>query len=116
MTPAEEARFIELWSQGASYRELAQALGCPLGTVASRSAALVAQGKIQARQRGGSYPSRRAKARPEDPPPPVQSSAEMHGAQTVHNRAVQTALRGAEPVHSSAELPIPAALAAELTR
>jgi hypothetical protein len=40
---------------------------CPLGTVASRSASLAAQGKIQPRQRGGAYPSRRAKARPEGP-------------------------------------------------
>jgi DNA-directed RNA polymerase specialized sigma24 family protein len=46
MTPAEEARFIALWTQEASYRELAQALGCALGTVGSRAAALVAQGKI----------------------------------------------------------------------
>jgi hypothetical protein len=68
MIPAEEQEFIELWQQGASYRDIAQALGCPLGTVASRSAALAAQGKIQPRQRGGAYPSRRAQARPEDPP------------------------------------------------
>jgi hypothetical protein len=47
MTPTDEAHFIALWAQGASYRELAAALGCPLGTVASRAAALVAQGKIQ---------------------------------------------------------------------
>jgi DNA-binding transcriptional MocR family regulator len=70
MTPADEALFVTLWQQGVSYRELAAALGCPLGTVASRSAALVAQGKIQPRPRGGAYPSRRAKARPEDPPAP----------------------------------------------
>jgi DNA-directed RNA polymerase specialized sigma24 family protein len=53
MTPDEEALFIRMWAQGASYRELAVALGYPLGTVASRSAALVAQGKITPRQRGG---------------------------------------------------------------
>jgi hypothetical protein len=51
MTPADEAEFIQLWQQGASYRDIAQALGCPLGTVASRSAALAAQGKIQPRPR-----------------------------------------------------------------
>src|SRR5882724_7003308 len=72
MTPAEEQTFIALWQQGASYRELAAALRCPLGTVASRSAALVARGKIQPRPRGGAYPSRRAKARPDASPPPVQ--------------------------------------------
>jgi Homeodomain-like domain len=60
MTPEAEAEFIRLWQQGASYRAIAQALGCPLGTVASRSAALVAQGTIQ--------PRRRAKARPEGAP------------------------------------------------
>jgi DNA-directed RNA polymerase specialized sigma24 family protein len=43
MTPAEEATFITLWQQGASYRAIAQALGCPLGTVASRSATLAAK-------------------------------------------------------------------------
>ena len=67
MTPADEATFIELWQQGASYRAIAQALGCPLGTVASRSAALVAQGKIQSR--------RRARARPDGPPAPAQAPA-----------------------------------------
>jgi len=52
MTPADEATFIQLWEQGASYKAIAQALRCPLGTVASRSAALAAQGKIQPRPRG----------------------------------------------------------------
>jgi hypothetical protein len=77
MTPAEEARFIALWQQGASYKAIAAALGCPLGTVASRSAALTAQGKIQPRQRGGAYPSRRAKAQQEGPPPPVQRPVQL---------------------------------------
>ena len=58
MTHADEAEFIQLWNQGASYKAIAQAQRCPLGTVASRAAALVAQGKIQ--------PRRRAKARPQD--------------------------------------------------
>jgi DNA-directed RNA polymerase specialized sigma24 family protein len=31
MTPTDEARFIQLWQEGASYRDIAQALGCPLG-------------------------------------------------------------------------------------
>jgi hypothetical protein len=47
---------------GASYKAIAQALRCLLGTVASRAAALVAQGKITPRQRGG------AKARQEGSP------------------------------------------------
>jgi hypothetical protein len=71
MTPAETETFCALWAAGASYREIAQALRCPLGTVASRSAALVAQGKIQSRPRGG----RRAQARPEDPPAPPTTPA-----------------------------------------
>jgi hypothetical protein len=62
MTPTEEAKFITLWQQGASYWELAAALGCPLGTVASRAAALVAQGKIQPRPRGGAYAKQRQQA------------------------------------------------------
>jgi hypothetical protein len=62
MTRAEEAQFIALWQQGAAYRELAAAFGCPLGTVSSQAATLVAQGKIQPRPRGGAYPSRRAQA------------------------------------------------------
>jgi hypothetical protein len=80
MTGTDEARFIQLWQQGASYKAIAQALGCPIGTVASRSAALAAQGKIHPRQRGGAYPSRRAKARPEASPaqapatPPADSA------------------------------------------
>jgi|SRR5882724_3353572 len=86
MTPADEATFIQLWQQGASYRELAAAQRCPLGTVASRSASLAAQGKIHPRPRGG------AKVRQDDPPAAVhavvQSSA-VHahdtGAQTVQS-------------------------------
>jgi Homeodomain-like domain len=64
MTPDDEATFIQLWQEGASYKAIAQALGCPLGTVASRSAALAAQGKIVPRPRGG------AKVRLGDPPAP----------------------------------------------
>jgi hypothetical protein len=66
MTPADEAEFIQLRNQGASYKAIAQAQRCPLGTVASRSAALAAQGKITPRQRGG------AKARQGGTPAPVQ--------------------------------------------
>jgi hypothetical protein len=116
MTPADEAHFITLWNEGASYRELAQALGCPLGTVASRSAALVAQGKIQPRPRGGAYSSRRAKAPPEDPSLPVQRGADMHGAQAVQDSAVHAPLHGAVQVQTGAETPLPATLAAELSR
>ncbi len=85
MTPAEEAHFIQLWQEGASYRDIAQALGCPLGTVASRSAALAAQGKIQPRPRGGASASRRAKARQQDPPAPVQRSVQKIDTGAVHS-------------------------------
>ena len=67
MTSTEEQEFIRLWRQGASYRDIAQALGCALGTVGSRAAALVAREKIQPRPRGGAYPRQRALARQEDP-------------------------------------------------
>jgi hypothetical protein len=85
MTPAAEARFIELWQQGASYKALAAAFGCPLGTVASWAAALEAAGKIQRRPRGGAYPSRRAEARSENAPAPVQRPV-----QKIDTGAVQT--------------------------
>jgi hypothetical protein len=71
MTPTDEAACTALWQQGASYKVIAATLGCPRGTVASHSAALVAQGKIQPRSRGGAYASRRAKARQEGSPAPV---------------------------------------------
>src|SRR3954454_9217194 len=70
MTPADEATFIALWQQGASYREIAAALGCPLGTVGSRAAALVAQQKITPRPRGGAWPTQQAMARQGVPPAP----------------------------------------------
>jgi DNA-binding transcriptional MocR family regulator len=85
MTPADEATFIALWEQGASYRELAAALGCPLGTVASRSAALAAQGRITPRPRGG------AQARREGTPVPGQSGAVQPTTALVPSPAVASA-------------------------
>jgi hypothetical protein len=72
MTPADEAEFIQLWNQGASYKAIAQAQRRPLGTVASRAAALVAQGKIQPRPRGadGPRPSRATHPHPRVHPHP----------------------------------------------
>jgi DNA-binding transcriptional MocR family regulator len=84
MTPDEAAEFIALWEQGASYREIAQAMRCSLGTVASRSASLAAQGRI----------TRRAKARPEDLPA------------THAPRPVQSAVQGAEHMHRSSAEPL----------
>jgi hypothetical protein len=39
MTPADEARFIALWSQGIDTAAMAQRLGIARGTVGSRAAA-----------------------------------------------------------------------------
>jgi DNA-binding NarL/FixJ family response regulator len=44
-----EPEFIRLWEQGATQAQIAQALGCPVGTVKSRAHRLQQQGKIQAR-------------------------------------------------------------------
>jgi hypothetical protein len=114
MTPTDEAAFIQLWQQGASYTAIAQALGLKLGTVGSRAAALQRQGKIQPRPRGGNYPRQQALARQDGTP--VQSGADVHGAQAVQSGAVQTPLHGAVPVQKGAEPPLPAALAEELQR
>lgn len=54
--------FIDLWKQGASYKLIAQTLEIPTGTVSSRAASLQAQGLIDTRPRGGSFP----KTRPPD--------------------------------------------------
>jgi DNA-binding transcriptional MocR family regulator len=70
VTPADEREFIQLWQAEASYREIAQALGCALGTVGSRAAALVAKGRIRPRPRGGAYPRQKALARQDDTPHP----------------------------------------------
>jgi DNA-binding transcriptional MocR family regulator len=63
MTAADEATFIQLWQEGASYQAIAQALGCPLGTVKSRAHTLAHAGKITPRPRGGAYPRQQALAR-----------------------------------------------------
>ena len=129
MTPAEEAEFIALWTQGLTTAAIAARLDIPEGTARSRAYALQQQGKIAARPRGGRR-TRRAAPDPQEPPSPsvqshvsVQNSAElgavqapMHGAEAVQSSAVHTPLHGAQTVHDGAELPIPAALAAELTR
>jgi hypothetical protein len=63
MTPAEEAHFIQLWQQGATYAAIADALGIPMGTVSSRASALQADGKIAKRPKGGTYPRQRPQGR-----------------------------------------------------
>jgi hypothetical protein len=74
MTPAEEARFIQLWQAGVETSGIAQALGIPVGTVSSRAHTLQLQGKIAPRSRGGAQRRRVAQARQQTPP--VQNGAE----------------------------------------
>jgi hypothetical protein len=73
MTPADEALFIQLWQQGVDSAAIGQQLGIPRGTVSSRAATLVRQGKIQPRPRGGAYPKQKALARlsPDGASPPT---------------------------------------------
>jgi hypothetical protein len=63
MTPDAEREFIRLWNEGASYADIAAAMGVKAGTGGSRAHLLVRQGKIAARPRGGSYPKQKALAR-----------------------------------------------------
>ena len=108
MTLAEaEAHFVELWTAGVETAEIARRLGIPKGTVSSRASALVRQGKIQSRPRGGAYPSQRAKARQ---PLALSDTTETGPVHTpVHTTVqrstpVQTyALPGVEPPRLSPE-------------
>jgi hypothetical protein len=91
MTPADEALFIQLWNQGLDSAAIGQQLGIPRGTVSSRAATLVRQGKIQPRPRGGAYPRQKAQARQgqaHHSTATVQISAEQSGA--VQDSAEQT--------------------------
>jgi DNA-binding transcriptional MocR family regulator len=85
MTPADEGRFIELWTAGTDTAAIARALGIPRGTVSSRAHALQRQGKIQPRPRGGAYPAQKALARsdgtPTAPTSPVAPAAERKDIQ-----------------------------------
>ena len=65
MTPAEEAEFIALWTQGLEIAAIAQRLGIPKGTVQSRAHRLQQRKLIQPRPKGGAYPRQKALARPE---------------------------------------------------
>jgi hypothetical protein len=107
MTPTDEARFIALWRQALSHEAMAQRLGCPVGTVKSRSYTLVRQGKIQPRQPGRAAPQQTALAEQI----PVQSSAYAPGSaepppvHTVHRVQAQLyALHGA--VQKEVESPV----------
>jgi hypothetical protein len=108
MTSTEEQEFIRLWRQGASYREIAQVLGCALGTVGSRAAALVAQAKILPRPRGGAYPRQKAQVRQqvERLPPQIDVGDDVHPpVHPVHTVQAQLyALHGA--VQQTVESPI----------
>jgi hypothetical protein len=65
MTPAEEAEFIALWTQGLEIAAIAQRLGIPKGTVQSRTHRLQQRKLIQPRPKVGAYPRQKALARPE---------------------------------------------------
>jgi Homeodomain-like domain len=84
MNAEEQARFIQLWQEGASVAAIAQALGCPEGTVKSRAHTLAHQGKIQARPRGGAYPHQKAQGRVHSPSP-VQRSVQTTDTGAVHS-------------------------------
>jgi hypothetical protein len=70
MTPAEEARFIELWQDGLTTDAIAQQLGIAAGTARSRAYTLQQQGKIATRPRGGPHARRVAQARQAGDRPP----------------------------------------------
>jgi hypothetical protein len=74
---AWEADFIALWRAGVETAEMARRLGIPVGTVSSRAKRLRDRGLIDARPRGGHYPSLRARQRLHSAPvsPPVQRTA-----------------------------------------
>jgi hypothetical protein len=95
--PIDEDQIRQLIAQGLSQRAIARRLGVPRSTLQDH---LKRQGIVPVQ-------------------PPVQSGAgspPLDSADRVQSRAEQSALHGAVQVQSSAEVPIPAALATELTR
>jgi hypothetical protein len=105
---AWEPEFIRRWQAGETCEQIAAALGIAEGTARSRAFTLQQEGKIQPRPKGGRRERRPSSEHPE------RSSIPVHNA--VQNGAVQTTMHGAVQVQNSAESPIPAALATELTR
>jgi hypothetical protein len=108
MARSWEPEFIRRWEAGETTDQIAAALGIAEGTARSRAYTLQQEGKIQPRPKGGRRERRPSSEHPE------RSSMPVHNA--VQNGAVQTTMHGAVRVHNSAEVPIPAALATELTR
>ncbi len=88
--PIDDTQLRQLLAQGLSQREISRQTGIPRATLYKHFKRLGLA--------------------------PVQSGADMHGAQPVQNRAGYTTVHGAVQVQNSTELPIPAALATELTR
>jgi hypothetical protein len=83
--PADETRFIALWTAGTETAEIAQQLGIPRGAIGLRTHTLQRQGKIQPRPKGGNYPRQRARIRPTLP---LSDTTETGPVQTlVQNRA-----------------------------
>jgi hypothetical protein len=106
-----EAEFIRRWEAGETCERIGAALGIPEGTASSRANTLQREGKIQPRPKGGRRERRPSSARPERSSIPVHNSVQN----SAEYGAVQTAMHGAGTVQNSAELPMPAALATELT-
>jgi hypothetical protein len=71
MTPADEATFIALWTEGLTTAAIAQQLGIPVGTVKSRAHTLAHAGKLTPRPRGGVRQQGKAQPEAEDRPSTV---------------------------------------------
>jgi hypothetical protein len=85
MTPADEARFIDLWNAGTETAEMARRLSIPPGTVSSRAHALQQRGLIQPRPRGDPHGRRVAQARQTGTPTAVQQPVQSLDTGAVHS-------------------------------
>jgi hypothetical protein len=113
MTPAEEARFIELWQQGLETAVIAQQLGIPRGTVSSRAHVLQRQGKIPPRPRGGPHSRRVAQARQaEAPAPPAMTFVAVPEIQEILSLVKDLQARVSSPEQTRVPPALPAPPAA----
>jgi len=84
MSPAEEARVIQLWSAGLETAAIAQQLDTPVGTVSSQASTLVRQGNIEARPKGGHYPGAKPRGGRRGPPR-AGTTRDPRGTRTPHD-------------------------------
>jgi transposase len=75
MTPAEEAAFIALWTEGLTCPAIIQRLNIPPGTARSRAYTLQQQGKLTHRPRGGRRAPARREGTPAWTPAPLEPSS-----------------------------------------